>query len=124
MATSVDSLIRRFADDLQTLVRDQLSSEVTAAVQVALGGKATSAGKTNGVVKRGKNGKRTPEEIEAQAEKLLAFISKNPDQRAEQIAKVNKFTTTELVRPIKKLLGAKKIKASGKARGTTYAAVK
>jgi predicted HTH transcriptional regulator len=120
----VESLIRRFADDLQALVREQLSSEVTAAVQVALGGKASKSGKTSASLKRGRNGKRTPEEIEAQAEKLLAFISKNPDQRAEQIAKANRLTTTELVRPIKKLLEAKKIKASGVARGTSYAAAK
>jgi predicted HTH transcriptional regulator len=120
----VESLIRRFADDLQALVREQLSSEVTAAVQIALGGKATRAGKPGGALKRAKNGKRTPEEIEAQAEKLYAFISKNPDQRAEQIAKANRLSTTELVRPIKKLVEAKKIKASGVARGTTYAAVK
>jgi predicted HTH transcriptional regulator len=120
----VESLIRRFADDLQALVREQLSSEVTAAVQVALGGKASRSGKLNAVLKRGRNGKRTPEEIEAQAEKLHAFIAKNPDMRAEQIAKANRLTTTELVRPIKKLVEAKKIKASGVARGTTYAAVK
>jgi hypothetical protein len=120
----VESLIRRFADDLQALVREQLSSEVTAAVQIALGGKVSRSGKPNGVLKRGRNGKRTQEEIEAQAEKLYAFIAKNPDQRAEQIAKANRLTTTELVRPIKKLVEAKKIKASGVARGTTYAAVK
>jgi hypothetical protein len=120
----VESLIRKFADDLQAIVREQLSSEVTAAVQVALGGKSVKLSKLGVGLKRGRSGKRTPEEIEAQAEKLYAFISKNPDQRAEQIAKANRLSTTELVRPIKKLLEAKKIKASGVARGTTYAAVK
>lgn len=120
----VESLIRRFADDLQALVREQLSSEVTAAVQIALGGKATRSGKPSALVKSGRNSKRTPEEIEAQAEKLFTFIAKNPDLRAEQIAKASRLTTTELVRPIKKLVEAKRIKASGVARGTTYAAVK
>ena len=71
----VESLIRRFADDLQALVREQLSSEVTHAVQIALGGKVTRTGKPGGPLKRAKNGKRTPEEIEAQAEKLYAFTA-------------------------------------------------
>ena len=124
MATDVDSLIRKFADDLQALVREQLSSEMTAAIQSALGGGALKAGKASGTGKRGRAGKRSPEEIQAQAEKLLVFIAKNPDQRAEQIARANKLTTTELVRPIKKLLADKKVKSSGVARGTTYALAK
>ena len=116
----VDALIRKFATDLNAILREQLSDEVTAAVQTALGGtpvKRASRGSAAG-------GKRSPEEIEKQAEKLHAFIKANPDQRAEQIAKANKLTTTELVRPMKRLVEDKKIKASGKARGTTYAATK
>ena len=118
---TVDDLIRTFAMDLQALVRDQLSSEVNAAVQAALGGKQGGRGRPPKV---GRNGKRTPAEIEKQAAKLLAFIGKNADQRAEQIAGANGLTTGELVRPIKRLLAEKKIKASGKARGTTYAITK
>ncbi len=116
----LESLIRKFATDLQSIVREQLSVEVTSAVQSALGGKPAKRGKAA----IGPGGKRTPEQIEKQAEKLLLFIKANPDQRAEQIARANKLTPTELVLPVKRLLDDKKIKASGRARGTTYAIVK
>jgi hypothetical protein len=115
----VEGLIRKFAADLQIVIREQLSEEVTGAVQQALGGKP--AGR---VLRTTADGKRTPEQIDKQAEKLFAFIKANPDQRAEQIARASKMTTTELVLPIKRLLDDKRIKSSGKARGTTYAALK
>jgi hypothetical protein len=116
----VEGLIRKFAADLQIVIREQLSEEVTVAVQQALGGKAVG----RGAVRTTADGKRTPEQIDRQAEKLFAFIKANPDQRAEQIARASKMTTTELVLPIKRLLDDKRIKSSGKARGTTYAALK
>ena len=119
----VEVLIRKFATDLQAIVRDQLSSDVTNALQIALGAKPTRRGLGGGGA-ASSGGKRTPEQIEKQADKLYAFIKSNPDQRAEQIARANKLTTTELVRPIKRLVDEKKIKASGRARGTTYAIVK
>ncbi len=126
---AVESLIRNFAAQLQDLIRDQLSNDVTAAVQVALGGVVgkRSSGARNGAAKAARNeagGKRTPEQIEKLALQLLAYLDKNPEQRSEQIAKAIKLTTGELVLPIKRLLAEKKIKAKGKARGTTYTAVK
>ena len=117
----VESLIRKFAADLQIVIREQLSSDVTSAVQGALGGKPARGG--NGRVAT-VLGKRTPEQIGKQAEKIYAFIKANADQRAEQIARANKMSTAELVLPIKRLLEEKKIKSSGKARGTTYAVTK
>ncbi len=64
----VDQLIQNFAEQLRAVIRDQLSFEVTAAAQPALGGvqaKPQSA-KVNGAVcqragtKRGAGGKRSP----------------------------------------------------------------
>jgi hypothetical protein len=118
----VEVLIREFATQLQSLLREQLSEEVTTAVQAALGGHVRPA--KAGKIARPKGAKRTPEEIEKLAAKLLAYIGKNPDQRAEQLARAHSVTTGELVLPIKRLLDDKKIKASGKARGTTYALAK
>jgi hypothetical protein len=128
-SAKVDQLIQNFAEQLQAAIRAQLSSEVTAAVQTALGGTMPKRGtvkmKVNGAVKAAKRsagGKRTPEEIEKLASQLLAYIAKNPEQRSEQIAEATKLTTGELVLPIKRLLTEKKVKAKGKARGTTYTA--
>jgi len=131
-ADKVEALIRNFAAQLQDLVRDQLSADVNSAVQGALGGKQAARGRSSAGVKeitaratkRGAGGKRTPEQIEKLATQLLSYIDKNPEQRAEQIADANKLTTGELVLPMKRLLADKKIKAKGKARGTTYTATK
>jgi hypothetical protein len=125
MASDVEKLIQKFASDLQTLIRSDLSDEVNGAVRAALGSGGRAAGKGTKAApgRRSSNGKRTPEQIEKQAEKILAHVAKNPEQRAEEIAKAVGLTTKELVGPIRKLLGEKKIKASGKARGTNYKAV-
>ena len=129
---ALEALIRNFAAQLQDLVRSQLSADVTSAVQGALGGKQAPRGRVvagrNGATarpaKRAAGGKRTPEQIDKLAIQLLSFIDKNPEQRAEQIAKANNLTTGELVLPIKRLLTDKKIKAKGKARGTMYTSAK
>ena len=126
---AVEALIRDFATSLRGLLRDQLSEEVTAAIQAALDHGQMKRGKLKGkpgqrAALRPQTGKRTPEQIEKLATQLLSHIDKNPEQRAEQIAQSVKLTTGELVLPIKRLLADKKIKAKGKARGTTYTAVK
>ena len=127
--TKVDQLIQNFAQQLQAAIREQLSAEVTGAVQAALGGTQATRGKAKRLVAAKvapsrQGGKRTPEEIEKLANQLLAYIEKNPEQRSEQIAEANKLTTGELVLPIKRLVADKKIKAKGKARGTTYTVAK
>ena len=125
----VESLIRNFADQLQAAIREQLSQEISLAVQAALGGggRSVRGGKVAFKAPKAsvsKSGKRTPEQIEKLAGQLLAYIAKNPEQRSEQIAKANDVSTGELVLPIKRLLAEKAIKAKGKARGTTYTASK
>jgi len=126
--TNVESLIRGFADQLQAVIREQLSQEITSAVQAALGGPSTRVKNATKAVPAPKaakaTGKRSPEEIEKLAAQLLSYISKNPEQRSEQIAQATNLTTGELVLPIKRLLAEKAIKAKGKARGTTYTAGK
>ena len=95
---NVDQIIQNFAQQLQAAIREQLSTEVTAAIQGALGGSQPKRGKAvvggNGAAvarsKRGKPAKRTPEQIEKLAAQLLAHIEKNPEQRSEQIAEANK----------------------------------
>jgi len=137
-ADKVDQIIQRFAQELRDAIREQLAVNVTAAVGAVLGGGSTGPGRrggrrANGTVaassagakpsSRAPGSKRTPEQIAKQADKVFAFIKENPEQRSEQIAEATKVTTGELVLPIKRLLGEKKIKAKGKARGTMYTAV-
>lgn len=70
----------------------------------------------------GAGGRRTPEEMSAQAAGLFSYINANPGVSAEAIAKELGVETKELPGPLKLLLKEKKIRASGKARGTTYTA--
>jgi hypothetical protein len=119
MVDKVEAILRRFTDELREAMREELSAQVTAAVQSSLGGKATK-GVRNAVKTRG--GKRTSEEIAKQAQKVLKIIQDNPGKRSEEIAKVIGLSTGELVAPLKKLLADKEIGAKGKARGTMYTA--
>ncbi len=59
-----------------------------------------------------------------QTEKLLAYITANPGQRSEQIAEGTRFSTGELALPLRKLVAEKRLKSTGRARGTTYTAAK
>jgi hypothetical protein len=125
----VDQLIHNFSQQLQAAIREQLSAEVTGAVQAALGGAQATRGKAKGLLAaKGppsrQGGKRTPEQIENLANQLLGYIEKNPEQRSEQVADALKLTTGELALPLKRLVAEKKLKAKGKARGTTYTVTK
>ena len=69
---------------------------------------------------RAKGAKRTPEELEALTNNVLAHIKKNPGLRVEQIAEALGTTTKELALPIIKL--GKALKTQGQRRGTKYTA--
>ena len=69
---------------------------------------------------RAKGEKRTPEEIAAFKDKFLAFVTKNPGLRIEQINKELGTCTKDLALPIRQLIADKSLKAVGKKRSTTY----
>lgn len=69
------------------------------------------------------SGRRSPEEMSQLAARLFTHINAHPGARAEEIAEKLGMQTKELPAPIKMLLKEKKIRATGKARGTTYTAV-
>ncbi len=129
MANEVERLVREFTSKLESVIRAQVVAEIDAVVRSAVHGVAgaRSVGRTaaRGALKvtaARSDGKRTPEEIEKIAAKLLAYIGAHPGQRSEQIADATGLATKELSLPIRRLLEDKKIKAAGKARGTTYTA--
>ena len=67
-----------------------------------------------------KRGKRTGEQVEALASRVLAHVKANPGDRLEQIGKGLRMATKELKLPIAKLLATKRVKTSGRKRGTKY----
>jgi len=105
-----------FADKLDKEIRAEVAREVRNALAKALGGRGARNRAATG------SGRRSPTQIQRTAAKLLAYITKNPGQRSEQISQGTKLSTADMALPLKKLLTEKKIKAKGKARGTTYTA--
>jgi hypothetical protein len=71
-----------------------------------------------------KGSKRDPKLLDQLQARVLAFVTKKPGLRVEQINKELGTTTKDLALPIKKLLTAKAINAHGQKRATTYAARK
>jgi hypothetical protein len=67
-----------------------------------------------------KGGKRTAEELAQMADAFLAYVTANPGQRMEHIAKELGLATPELTLPVKKLLADGKITVEGQKRATQY----
>lgn len=94
-----------------------LTQAVAQAVNETLGGSARGRGRKAG--KAGAGARRT-----VANEELLRAISQGgaAGLRMEEIGKSMNVSTKSLVRPMKALLAAKKVKRAGQARGTTYRA--
>lgn len=69
---------------------------------------------------RGRGAKRTSDELDKLADTFLAFVTKHPGMRIEQINKQLGTTTKELALPIRKLIAEGAIKTKGEKRSTTY----
>ena len=81
----------------------------------ALGGqvRATRATSSRGY-------KRQSEDLETLSETLVAFVTKSPGLRIEQINKQLGTSTKALALPIRKLIAAGTLKTKGKRRSTAY----
>lgn len=69
---------------------------------------------------RGLRGKRTSEQVDETAARLLAHVRSKPGQRLEEIGAELKTATKILKLPIAKLMASKKLKTKGQKRGTKY----
>jgi hypothetical protein len=117
-------------ESLYLAIAAHVTEETLTAVQGALGdarprngvahvapSRRTIAGKL-----KPKVGKRTPEQIEAQTNKVIKWLGSNPDKRAEEIAEGAKISTGDLALILKRLSDEKKVTRHGVARGTRYSA--
>jgi hypothetical protein len=125
MASSkLKALVDQFVDGLHELFVEEAGAALRSTLS---NGTPTTNGaahrKPGRPAKAARAGKRSPEQIDAQAERLLTIIKDNPGKRSEDLAGPSKLTTSELVAPIKRLLQRRAISAEGKARGTRYTAV-
>jgi predicted HTH transcriptional regulator len=128
MSSKVESLVQEFVANL----RQAIAEDAAEMFRLAAGGAAprkpgpkpkgiaVSASTPKANAPKRKGGKRTSEEIEAQAATVLSYIKKNPQHGAEQIGAALGMTTSELALPIKSLLAKKSLKTVGQKRGTKY----
>jgi hypothetical protein len=102
----ITELARAAAYQALNSALDQTSITGGRGIAVALGGR--------------KGGKRTAEELAQMADAFLAYVTTNPGQRMEHIAKELGLATPELTLPVKKLLAEGKISVDGQKRATQY----
>lgn len=131
----IQSRIQSFLAELSALVKKSALESVQFAL--ADGGSATGRrgpGRPRGSGRRGpgrprKAGrsaragnrvKRSTEQVDAMASRVLAQVRSKQGQRLEQIGKAMKLPTKGLKLPVAKLLAAKKLKTKGQKRGTQY----
>ena len=114
--------VEAFVGELSGLVR-QAALE---AVQDALEGAPTAAprraaGKRPAAVTRSKRGgRRSPNELNAMADQLMAAVTAQPGLRIEELGKAMEIPTRELALPVTKLIKAGKLRREGRKRATKY----
>jgi hypothetical protein len=121
---AIQEAVESFVEQLRGLIEQAALESVQAALT---GGAPTRRGAKSGstavpAASKGhsKGAKRAPEEIDALVKKLHSFVSKNPGQRIEQIGRALGVATKELLLPVKRLVGEKRISTKGQKRSTRY----
>ncbi len=124
MQNEIRDLVESFATELTALVRRTALEQVHS----ALSGSTSNGRKTRGPGRpasgarraRGGTGKRSSEQVDAFAAKILDVVKKNPGLRGEQLSAAMKTDTKSLRLPMLKLIGDKKVKTKGQRRGMMY----
>jgi hypothetical protein len=133
MATdkNIEKLVHDFVARLSALVAQATRDEVSEAIRKAIGAGGARGGRGRGrrsftpvgpVDALGRRRKRTEGQLETQSEKLFDYIKSNPGERMETISDALGQPSTLLAPLVRRLIADKRVKAKGKARGTTYAA--
>ena len=133
-APDIRSLVQNFTTELSQVMRRAALEEVHAKLSVVLGegvptrrasgrprkARANTIASTDGPKRRGRPGKFTHEQMDQLGSTILGHLKKNPGARSEQLTALMKMDAPTLRIPLAALLKARKIKAKGQRRGTTY----
>ena len=148
MSNSIDSKLRPTIDAFVAELTELINQAAIETLQDALGGVAKPARREPGrprkvgtsrkkttkrrsTKKTGKKAKRAAkktgtrvrrsvDDINRTADKVLAFVKANPGKGAAAISKGTRTSPKDLKRPVIMLLDAKKVRTKGQKRGTTY----
>jgi len=119
--SDIRSRIDTFVNELTALVKQSALDSV----RLVLGEGPTPARRMTVTVGRPaksamKGGKRTPEQVQADAERIASYVRQHPGQRLEQIAAGLGTASQDLKLPVIKLLASKTLRKTGEKRGTAY----
>jgi hypothetical protein len=131
VSQEIDALVRRFVDELSDLVRRQALEAVATVLGAPRAGAgsgaptsptqhATSASVPAPGHASRKGEKRSPAELAALERALLKHVRSHPGQGIEMIGKALGRTTSELARPMKKLIAKNQVRTTGTRRATRY----
>lgn len=116
----VNARIEEFIADITELAKEAARETLSKALSQDLGVIDLGRHDAHDFRRRRRSGKRSPDEIAQTAEALLDYITKNPGQRMEAMARDLNASTQELTLPIKKLLSSGKLRTEGQKRATSY----
>lgn len=141
LQSQIQTLVSKFATDVERLVRnaavEAVSSVLGASVGPAPAKPAARTAKRPGrpvarpVAKpagkprpaTAKRVRRSPEQLQATADRIVAHVSANPGQGAEQIKAALGIASPGWGAPLALALDSKRIRRSGEKRASTYAPV-
>lgn len=124
--------VEAFVAEMEELIREAIKARFAEAMgdgpgrrggrpaaQKAPAAVAPSVGKIPGRARR-KGEKRSPAELKRLQEVLFGFVTKSPGKRIEEINKALGTRTSELSRPLAKLIADKKVRRQGEKRASRY----
>jgi hypothetical protein len=116
------SKIDSFLDELSGLIKKSALDAVHAALGNGVAPKRRGPGRPRGSTKAAAraDGKRIPEQVHADAERIASYVRANPGSRLEQIAAGLGTGSQELKLPVIKLLASRTLRKTGQKRGTQY----
>ena len=112
--------IQRLVDNFVAQITELANRAAVEGLQQALGKRGGRGSSLRLGTGRGRGQKRSSDELQRTSDDFLAFVTKNPGLRIEQINKQLGTTTKDLALPIRKLISEGYLKAKGKKRSTTY----
>jgi hypothetical protein len=123
--TQIRNRIDAFVRELTALIRratlEAVSKRLGVEPRSGVGGKGVSMGKAAArPAARGQTPRRSSEQLEVLARRVLGYVKANPGRNAERIAKALGANSQDLSLPLRKLTAAGRLSTTGQSRATKY----